>query len=64
MIKALKLQFLGFEFNDPTVLQAYEAQYPEATSKDALRLWQHWEQAHPAQFSGMYQFWLRRPALT
>lgn len=60
MLVELKLEFLGFELNDATALRAYQAQNPRERDMNDLGLWQRWEQAHPDQFSGMYQFWVRK----
>jgi tetratricopeptide (TPR) repeat protein/SAM-dependent methyltransferase len=60
MVEALKLQFLGFELSDPTALRSYQEAHPNDPGRSDLKLWHHWEQTHPAQFSGMYQFWVRR----
>lgn len=62
MIEALRLQFLGFEFSGPAIPLKYRDRYPEDQGMCDLGSWHEWEKAHPAQFSGMYQFWARRPA--
>lgn len=58
MIEELELDFLGFEFSDPTVLRAYQAHHPGDPHLNDLMRWHLWELAHPHQFAGMYQFWV------
>jgi SAM-dependent methyltransferase len=49
-LAALKLEFLGFEFPGPP---------PRAPA--SLADWHRFEAAHPDTFTGMYEFWVRKP---
>jgi len=59
-LSELKLEFLGFEFADPSVLRAYRAECPNDTAATSFPDWAGFEARHPATFAGMYQFWVRR----
>lgn len=61
-LKVLRLQFLGFQLPHPVMARFATAHGAEA-SRD-LQAWDHFEQAHPDTFSGMYQFWCCRAADT
>ena len=60
-IDALELQFLGFEFDDASALEAYREAYPEDPSAVSFDNWSHFEAAHHDTFAAMYQFWVRKP---
>lgn len=51
------LEFLAFEFADPTILPAFLAGGGQATD---LSAWHAFETANPGTFLSMYQFWVRR----
>lgn len=53
----LNLRFCGFDFGDVTILNAFSAQNPAPGASLDLAAWDHFEQANPHIFSGMYQFW-------
>lgn len=62
-LDALGLEFLGFEFGEPGVLQAYRTEFPADGNACSLVNWTQFESRHPRTFGGMYQFWARiRPA--
>ncbi len=61
-IDALGLQFLGFEFDEPSALEAYREAYPADPSAVSFDNWSDFEAAHPDTFAAMYQFWVRKPA--
>ena len=54
-----KLQFVGFDL-DVRILQAYAAANPGDPAMIDLDRWHRFEQAHPAIFSAMYQFWVQK----
>jgi SAM-dependent methyltransferase/Tfp pilus assembly protein PilF len=54
------LSMVGFEL-DPPALARYRARYPEDAAMTDLAKWDLFESEHPATFSGMYQFWVRKP---
>jgi SAM-dependent methyltransferase len=56
---ALDLEFLGFEFWDGAVRDAYARSYPDDRALTNLENWAAFEQAHPGAFRTMYQFWCR-----
>jgi len=59
-LRELDLEFLGFEFDDPSVLRAYRAECPNNTAATSFADWAGFEARHPATFAGMYQFWARK----
>lgn len=59
-LKELHLEFLGFEFEDPTTLKKYLFEYPEDTFATSLENWDAFEKKHPKTFIGMYQFWVAK----
>ena len=61
-IDSLGLEFLGFEFADPEVPHAYRQRFPEDPALTSLAQWETFEKSSPGVFSGMYQFWVRKPA--
>jgi SAM-dependent methyltransferase len=63
MIRALGLEFLGFEFPDSGITAArYRARFPDDRALTNLENWHRFEQEHPETFVRMYQFWVRKPA--
>lgn len=60
-LRAKQLTLLGFEVN-PSVLQAYRQRFPNDPAATDLGQWQVFETENPDTFSGMYQFWLQKPA--
>jgi SAM-dependent methyltransferase len=61
-IRALGLEFLGFELADRTVLGAYRERFPDDPAAISLERWGRFEAEHPHTFTGMYQFWVGAPA--
>jgi Tfp pilus assembly protein PilF/SAM-dependent methyltransferase len=61
-IRALGLEFLGFELVDRGVLRAYREQFPGDPTAVSLENWGRFEAEHPHVFAGMYQFWVGLPA--
>lgn len=59
-VQALGVEFLGFEFTDNTVPQAYRLRYPDDPAARSFDNWASFEAEHPDTFAGMYQFWIRR----
>jgi tetratricopeptide (TPR) repeat protein/2-polyprenyl-3-methyl-5-hydroxy-6-metoxy-1,4-benzoquinol methylase len=60
-LRAGGLTLLGFEIN-PTVLNAYSQRFPNDPAATDLGQWQAFENENPDTFSGMYQFWIQKPA--
>lgn len=61
-IRELGLEFLGFEpFDDPTVMEAYRAMFPDDVPMTDLQNWEAFEEKHPDAVPG-YVFWCRKPA--
>jgi hypothetical protein len=60
-LAAQNLAFLGFEA-DHEILRRYDRQFPDDPARADLDRWHRFELANPAAFSGMYQFWLQKPA--
>ncbi len=61
-LDALGLDFLGFEFVDPTLPRAYAARFPQDKTLTDLDTWSSFEAENPESFRTMYQFWCRRRA--
>lgn len=57
----LNLVFLGFEFTQEDIKQAYLKKFPEDPELTNLALWEKFEEEHPDTFLGMYQFWCQKP---
>jgi len=65
IVDELGMEFLGFEFGDPGVRQAYRSEHPGDANARSLASWSQFEARHPHAFGAMYQFWARRrPATT
>jgi hypothetical protein len=60
-LRALALELLGFEFEDPGVLAAYRQRFPRDAVATSLENWGRLEDEHPYIFAGMYQFWVAKP---
>jgi len=60
-IDDLGLTFLGFEFHDPALPQAYRRQFPSDPKMTDLANWDRFEADNPDSFGRMYQFWCRAP---
>jgi tetratricopeptide (TPR) repeat protein/SAM-dependent methyltransferase len=61
-LRALGLEFLGFELADRGALRAYRERFPEDPTAVSLENWGRFEAEHPYVFAGMYQFWAGSPA--
>ncbi len=60
-IEELNLEFLGFQFRDPSILKEYTALYPDDPYARNLEYWDDFERQHPDLFYTMYHLWLRKP---
>ena len=60
MLERLQLRFLGFELPSPQTAQAYRQHFPDDPTMVSLDNWHVFEQANPALFTSMYQFWVQR----
>jgi len=58
LLAALRLEFLGFEFESRTTLHEYRREYPRDAAAVSLANWSEFEARHPGTFAGMYQFWV------
>jgi hypothetical protein len=54
------LGFMGFHLPSH-VTRAYVHEFPDDPTAANLTNWQAFENANPALFSGMYQFWIQKP---
>ncbi|MFO1204311.1 MAG: methyltransferase domain-containing protein [Burkholderiales bacterium] len=60
-VRAVGLEFLGFEPHDATVLARYRERFPNDPSATCLANWDAFEQEHADTFAESYKFWLRKP---
>jgi tetratricopeptide (TPR) repeat protein/SAM-dependent methyltransferase len=60
-VRALGLEFIGFELHDVTVLARYRARFPDDQGATSLGNWGTFEHEHPDTFAESYKFWLRKP---
>jgi hypothetical protein len=60
-LRALGLDFLGFELGDGDAMKRFRAQNPEPGALASLAKWHDFECENPRVFSRMYQFWCRKP---
>jgi tetratricopeptide (TPR) repeat protein/2-polyprenyl-3-methyl-5-hydroxy-6-metoxy-1,4-benzoquinol methylase len=61
MIAQLGLEFIGFELANDDTARQYRAANPEDSAMIDLERWASFEEANPKIFSGMYNFWCRKP---
>lgn len=61
-LDALALDFLGFEFVDPALPQAYRKRFSKDRALTDLDNWAAFEADNPQSFRTMYQFWCRARA--
>ena len=54
------LAFVGFDFDDPSVMTYFQAQHPAPEALVDFRIWADFEAQYPEVFIGMYQFWCRK----
>jgi 2-polyprenyl-3-methyl-5-hydroxy-6-metoxy-1,4-benzoquinol methylase len=55
-----RLVFLGFDLPSG-VLQNFRQRFPDHGTMTNLALWHTFEVENPSLFTGMYQFWIRKP---
>ncbi|HZP77981.1 MAG TPA: methyltransferase domain-containing protein [Pseudolabrys sp.] len=55
-----KLSFLGFELDDPLLLEKFKRVFTEPDALTKLANWETFERANPDTFSGMYVFSVRK----
>jgi tetratricopeptide (TPR) repeat protein/SAM-dependent methyltransferase len=60
-LKELDLDFIGFSL-EPRIARHYETRFPEDPSMTNLDLWHIFETENPHVFTGLYEFWLQKPA--
>ena len=60
-LEVLDLEFLGFDLAGPEIAQAYRAANPQDPAMTDLAAWRDFEEANPATFRTMYNFWCRKP---
>ena len=58
-LKALNLEFEGFEIDHSQTLQKFSAKYPDDPQMLHLENWKEYEENNPDTFRGMYQFWCK-----
>ncbi|MGO1117643.1 methyltransferase [Rhodovibrionaceae bacterium A322] len=56
----LGLEFLGFDFVEPDIPQAFKAAFPAEGSERDLSSWARFEADNPDSFIAMYNFWCRK----
>lgn len=61
ILDELGLEFLGFQFASMGVLDTFRARFSEVDAERSLNAWHAFETDNPDTFSGMYQFWVRKP---
>lgn len=54
------LRFLGFELNDPALVQMYRERFPDDPALTKLGNWARFEDAVPDALTG-YEFWCQKP---
>ena len=62
LLERARLEFLGFMLADPQPKLRYARRFPEDPGCTDLSNWERFEAEHPYTFTGMYQFWCRKPA--
>ena len=58
-VRALGLEFIGFELHDATVLARYRARFQDDPVAGSFSHWDAFEREHPDTFAESYKFWLR-----
>jgi hypothetical protein len=61
-ISQLGLSFVGFELDDARVRDRYLERFPDDANMQSLDNWNQLEEEVPDMFTGMYQFWVQKPA--
>ena len=59
-LKALNLEFLGFEIRNQDTLKKFKSSFPQKGALTSLSHWHQFERKNPDTFSGMYQFWCKK----
>lgn len=59
VLDELDLEFLGFEFDDYTILNQYRSAYPDDPYAIDLQHWHEFEAGYPESFAAQYIFWTR-----
>jgi len=59
-LTSLKLEFLGFEMSDQSVLRQFKETYLKKNALTSLSQWHEFELKNPDTFIGMYQFWCQK----
>jgi tetratricopeptide (TPR) repeat protein/SAM-dependent methyltransferase len=60
-LEELGLHFIGFSL-EPGVVAGFRARFPEDPSRTDLDCWDAFERENPGTFTGLYQFWVQKPA--
>ncbi|MGI9264501.1 MAG: tetratricopeptide repeat protein [Gammaproteobacteria bacterium] len=58
MLKALDLEFLGFELPSSQIAQAFRERFPDDPDMRSLENWDRFERDNAGTFSRMYLFWV------
>ena len=61
LLREMNLNFIGFEFNDNSILDNFRQKFGGPHSVLDLDLWDQYEKDNPSTFSSMYQFWVQKP---
>lgn len=61
ILDELGLEFVGFQLANGRILNAFRERFPEVEAERSLSEWHTFETENPNTFSGMYQFWVRKP---
>jgi len=60
LLMSARLEFLGFDLADSTILQNYKREFPTDLAARDLDNWDAFEQKNAGIFTEMYQFWCRQ----
>jgi tetratricopeptide (TPR) repeat protein/2-polyprenyl-3-methyl-5-hydroxy-6-metoxy-1,4-benzoquinol methylase len=60
MLDFLGLQFLGFQTENPLLIEDYRNTFPHDPAATSLENWHLYELTHPHAFIGMYQFYVKK----
>lgn len=55
------LRFIGFFFSEGDHVTRFREMFSDPAAAYDLDCWQQFEEANPATFAGMYQFWCQKP---
>lgn len=61
LIAGTGLRFLGFDLEQPGMLEAYASAYPDDAECSDFAHWAEFEQQHPSLFANCFRFWLYKP---